>query len=299
METPPTFSAQQLPPIQVPPAYRVRLAAIGEAWRIIWKDVWPWVILMFLLMVSTSIFQVPIQFAIQFSMMPGLMQSGARGSRSPADAFQALDLSPGMLAGLVILGIGVIGIQGFVNTLPQRFTLRKLREWPATVNDMFSFDGASGRVAAWWVLFPLLAGLIPAVLMISAVLASGGFSSRPDNIVLSPVFWIAYGTSILWFLAAQTLFAFVPLLIVDQGLSVVDAARLSAKTLAPHVLPMLGVVYICAALLSVLGVCACYVGFFVTGCLQQATIGVVYNDFFRRVEQPREETASAYPRPQW
>jgi len=239
-----------------------------------------------------------MQFAIQFSMMPGLNQSGARGSQSQANPFQGLDLSPVMFVGLGILGIAMIGIQGFVNTMPQRFTLRKLRGSPATINDMFSFDGTAWRVVFWWSLFPLIAGVVPALLMISAIFGAGGFSLHPENVIFSPVVWLAYGISIVWFLAAQTLFSFVPLLIVDQGLSVVDAAKLSVTTLARHALPMFGVVYICAAFLSGLGACACYVGFFVTGCLQQATIGVVYNDFFRRVEPPREQ-AGSYPRPQW
>ena len=292
METPPTFAAQQMPPLQPAPAFRVRLAAIGEAWQIIWQDVWPWVILMFLLLVATSVVQLPIQFAIQFSMMPRIIQSG----QAPADPFQALNVSLGMIVGFGFLGIVIIAIQGFVTTLPQRFVLRKLRGQPATINDMFSFDGACWRVVLWWLLFPLLAGIVPAALMISAIVGAGGLNSKPEVWILSPVVWIAYPISILCYLSAQSIFAFVPLLIVDQGLSVADAAKLSVKTLGRHVLPMFGVVYLCGAILSGLGACACYIGLFVTGCLQYATLGVVYNDFFRRMEAPREETASWYPR---
>src|SRR5277367_397721 len=98
MQTPPSFSAQQVPPYQAPPAYRVRLAAIGEAWQIIWKDVWPWVILVFLLLVATSVVQVPMQMMFQMGMMSDMMRAGPGGSQPPFDPFKALNITPEMIA---------------------------------------------------------------------------------------------------------------------------------------------------------------------------------------------------------
>lgn len=290
METPPFFAAQTQPQLP-PPSMRVRFDAIREAWGLIWpSDVWPWVIAMIVFM--------GVSYAVQIAMMPIAMATGAlsgpSGSSSSPSSASALGLYIGLNA---LIGLIVMVLQGVICCLPQRLALRKLRGLPATVNDMFSFDGAFPKLALWWLVCPLLYFLLPALVAgigFGSILAAGK-NSDPSALfaILIPLYVIA----IVAALAIQSLFAFVPLLLIDKGLGVVEAAKLSARTLSKHVLPMMGV-YFCAAFVSALGICACGIGFLVTGSIVYATIGVIYNDFFRPGPTEVLAEGSYYPRPQ-
>ena len=291
METPPSSSDLQSPPsprLPPPPALRVRFAAIGEGWSLIRQDMIPWVVAMLLLM--------GVSYGVELLAMPALLaMAPAADAGSPRGSAYTAGYAVGFFAVYSAMFIAIAVLQGVISTLPQRFSLRKLRGQSASVNDMFSLDGAFGRVAAWWLLYPFLFAVIPAVLFGLAVLVGGGISSAPSGLLIAALA-VAYVLTLVSFLVIQSLFALVPLLIVDQQLGVFEAARVSARTLARHLPAMTGV-YFCAAFISALGACACGLGFLVTGSILYATIGVMYNDFFRPAQPLGQEVDSWYPRP--
>jgi len=72
---------------------------------------------------------------------------------------------------------------------------------------------------------------------------------------------------------------FVPLLILDQGMSPIDEVTRSVDTLKPHAWAMFGLVFV-ASLLAGLGACLCGVGVLFTAPIYLVTIGISYNNFF-------------------
>ncbi|MHB8636648.1 MAG: hypothetical protein ACYC96_09265 [Fimbriimonadaceae bacterium] len=287
MQTPPSFSA----PVSgaTPPPMRVRFAAIGEAWNLIRQDWAPWVVAILVLVVAT--------YAAEFVALPALMLVGAASGTTKVGAnAPSATLVIGVVAVYAFTLALVAVVQGLMSTLPQRLALRRLRGESSGLNDLFTLDGAVWTVGLWWLLYPVLTMIVPFVLFAVAALVSGGFSSRANPGLVASSLVVAYVLMIVSFLVIQSLFAFVPLLIIDRRMTVIEAAKLSAKTLGRQ-LPAICGVYFCAMLVSFIGACACGVGFLVTGSILYATIGVIYNDFFRPEAVVSEGSQEWYPRP--
>jgi hypothetical protein len=262
------------------PPGRVRFEAIGEAWRILISDIWTWVVGSLVLLGGSALLIIPVYCWMVVNMI---------GAAAPA-----LQAKPGPIpfpTQLFAQFIGVYVVGGVVLTVAgglwmaamQRLALRKLRGQSATASEFFSLDGHWLRIAGFNLLLPVL--VIPIVFVTMGIFfLAAGLTYR-----VSPAltfFWVVVGYIVVFVesLSLQSLVQFAPLLIIDRKMPITDALALSAKTLWPQLLPMVGV-FFCASVLSVLGEIACGIGLLVTMPIVYITIAVVYNDFFR-VPQP-------------
>jgi len=260
---------------------RIRFDAIGEAWSMVMSDLGNWVVAS--IVVLAIIYALEIVF--QLMILPLTMVLPDSSSKTPADISRAFAFTGVFIGAVGLFSVVITGVQGVTTAWLQRFALIKARGGFPTLGDFFSFDGAIGRVFLWSFLMPLLAGIVVWGIFIAGAVGAGLFASRALDSTGIAILILAgaIGATVAFFI--QAIFAFVPLILIDQKLPIVDAARLSFQTLAPNALPMVGV-YFCAAFLSGLGACLCGIGIIFTLPLLYATIAVMYNDFFRPQRLP-------------
>jgi hypothetical protein len=277
MQVPPTFSEPQS---SFPPPRRVRLAAIGEAWRWYMADVANWILATLLVGIIGAVPYFLIGLVVRLSLVGNL--SSLNPSRITSNNIILI---------LAVAPIGVL-IQLLIVGLQHRAVLQ-VRGVKTEITEMFNLGGMGLQVLLYNIVFFL--ALLP--LQIASALSQN--PADPTAIFQSGHAIVYFGSLFVMFLI-QILFSMTPLLIVDQKLNFGAAIVKNLRTFGPQFLPLAGVI-LCTMLFSFVGMVACCVGVLFTLPVLNVTYGVIYNDFFRATttnDTPIEGDFGAYPRPQ-
>ncbi len=131
-----------------------------------------------------------------------------------------------------------------------RMALNQLRGLPTSPMDVFAFKGQ---------FLPVLLG----------------------TFLFMFITWLGIAFLILPGLILSTLLAFTNLLILDRGMKVDEAMKLSWTVVKPHMWTAMGV-FIVAALASFLGAFACCIGLLITVPIFVMSVAILYERFFRQ-----------------
>lgn len=240
---------------------RVRIDAIGDAWRVMSADWGTWVL------VTLSLIGVSI-----VASMPLIIYSFIRRGMTQADPFAYTPEYYAVAAVCACFSQFLIGVatDAFIY-----FGLRRHRGEFAPFGQAFNFSGRFGAlVAAEAIMSPL------AILALVGGFAVQGTTSgqAPFDRALAMLGGQAGGSLVAAMVFAFA--AFVPLLVLDQGMSPAEAFRTSFQTAGPKIVPIVGLL-IAAGFLSGVGFLACFVGGLFTYPILLLTKAILYHDFFR------------------
>ncbi|CAN5566143.1 hypothetical protein BH11ARM1_BH11ARM1_13430 [soil metagenome] len=250
-QPPPNFAQYPRPQISYGSQYLrqpgIYFEAIGDAWKIISSDLGAWVLFTLVALIVATAISLPLTLA-------GLMfQNG--GSLIPS-ATAANDLGAQLQRQVLGLPFGILnnGLQFTVYGGVFFAALKRVRGEPLAIEGIFAGFKAVVPLAVCGVLLWL-------------------------GVALGMVFLIIPG---LYFGAASI---FAPLLIIDKGMSPVDAMMASWKTLGSSTWMMILLVIV-AYIASIVGFFACCVGLLVTWPIFFVTIALHYHYYF---DQPMDQ----------
>ncbi len=189
-----------------------------------------------------------------------------------ANTFQTGGFSPGLplLSAILMLASYVVsGALGLTMTTGISWIgVQRLRGLSGAFSDIFTVGGAFKQVFGFYCLVHLVVYLPFLALPFASPNALGPVVIGWFGLLL--VAMIAYPR---WML--------VPLVLIDQRVSIGQALSTSAQALKGQYLITFWVMF-CASFLSGLGFIACFVGVLFTAGLVYLTPAVIYHDFFRR-----------------
>lgn len=254
-----------------PPDFRIN--AINEAWLIYKSDFGTWLGGYVIIILISILLQVPGGLYVFWRM-----------STSGEAAANGIDvLAVGLVAGVISAAISGVLHAGYL-----RLAIQKMRLQHEGIAGLFNLNGQGGKIAIWSIVYSL------PLLLISQVYSY--FSSEQTNSA-SPDLGALFGGMLLFFgamvLVALLIFPFflTPMLLVDQKLSITQAASTSWHQVAKMYFRALGF-YIVMAVIGASGVLACGIGIIFTLPLYQLAIAVAYRDNFM---PPLSESSATYP----
>lgn len=240
---------------------RVRIDAIGDAWRVMSADWGTWVLITL------------CQFGVMIvASAPMIIYSFVRRGLNQADPFA---YTPEYYVVAAVCTCFSQFLMGIASDAFVFFGLRRYRGEFAPFGQAFNFSGRFGAlVAAEAILSPL--GLLALV---------GGFAVQNTTSGQAPFdrAMAMSGGQIAGSLVAAVIFAlavFVPLLVLDQGMVPGEAFKTSFQAAGPKFFGIFGLL-IAAGFLSAIGFAACCVGLLFTYPILLITKAVLYHDFFR------------------
>ncbi len=280
MQTPPPFMSPTTP---LPPPHKVRIEAIGDAWRLYMADIGQWilsVLLINLILVVPMFIVVAIMFGSVFSQV-------SAGANRASSQFPAIPVGGLILFFAALIPIVIVG--QLLNTGLQRRALLQARGQAPEFSEVFKLNGMGLQVIIF------AAGLYVAVAILEiAMFALVNPFQSAGTFDISRIF-IVDGVGLV-FGCLQFLIIFAPLIIVDQGLTAWAAVKKSVATFGPQFFPLLGVMILTVILVEC-GALACGIGILFTMPLMYIIYGVIYNDFFRPMPvNVAEQPVNEYPR---
>lgn len=220
------------------PRREIDIAAIGEAWGIVTKNLGPFVLAALVMMF--------LQFAPTMvgSVLGGVVTAGMQNSTDPAVAFTAFGIQT--LVGLPFQLIGA-ALGAVVAGSMVHMAIKAVRGGTPEVGDI----GAGFTTAP--------VSLLVAGFLVGLGTTFGSYLCIIPGLILGG----------LWFLTSP--------FIMDKGVGPLDAMRMSWDVMKDHIV-MAAVIFLLGGIVAALGVCACFVGILVTMPVLYATQAVIYED---------------------
>jgi hypothetical protein len=163
---------------------------------------------------------------------------------------------------------------------------KQRRGQPAEFGDLFKgFDYfKDSLIAALLHMIPVFVLIVPTyvIFYVSLIAMIGASGGQPDPAVVLGFFgfWaIVFVVIVVAMVLISVVFTFAYPLIVDRGLSGMDAVKLSAKAAMANYLGLLGLVLL-TTLLGMVGAMFCYVGAFLIAPITFGALGVAYEQVF-------------------
>lgn len=220
------------------PRREVDIAAIGEAWGIVTKNLGPF-ILAALAMMFLQFAPTLVGSALGSAATIGMQNSTDLGVILTAAGIQTLIGLPFQLVGAALGAViaGSIVLMG----------LKAIRGGTPEVGDI-----GAGFTAA-----PV--SLLVAGLLVNLGTTFGSYLCIIPGLILGG----------LWFLTSP--------IIMDKGVGPIDAMRMSWDVMKDHIV-MSAVIFLLGGIVAVLGVCACGIGILVTMPVLYVTQAIIYED---------------------
>ncbi|MBC8066392.1 MAG: hypothetical protein H7Y17_16290 [Chlorobia bacterium] len=253
-----------------PPDFRIN--AINEAWLIYKSDFGTWLGGYVIIILMSILLQVPAGTYVFWRM--------STSGEAAATGTDVLVVS--LVAGIISSAVSGVLHGGYL-----RLAIQKMRLRHEGIGGLFNLNGQGAKIAIWSVLYSL------PILVISQVYSN--FSSQQTNSA-NPDLGTLFGSMLLFFgamvIVALLIFPFflTPMLLVDQKMSIMQAASRSWQQVAKMYFRALGF-YIVMAIIGASGVLACGIGVIFTLPLYQLAIAVAYRDNFM---PPLSESQTAY-----
>jgi hypothetical protein len=238
MSSPSPYSSPA--PAQPSGAAQIRMAAIGEAWKLCQQQLGMWIAAMLVTWAIAGGISSVVGNVLQ--TMPGF----AHPTPNPKDPWSVF--GPAFFLQIGISSLVQVPVSAFVMGGLLRMALNQLRTGTANVADIFTVTDV----------FPALVGAFFVVMLASYI---------------GMIFCIIPGL----ILGGMLMFA-VPI-VVNQRLSAGEALSLSWNTLKPHALSAALFLFI-AGLASASGILLCCIGILFTSPIFYLAVAVVYRDFF-------------------
>lgn len=244
-----------------PPDFRI--AAINEAWLMFKGDMVTWVVGFLVLLVIVVCVHVPAQMYIVWRV-------ASSNDPSAAKAFDVVAISA--LSGMATAVASGVLMAGYYRIAIQRIRMRY-----EGVGGMFNLNGQGLKVAAFTFLLSIPSMIITAVYTATAPQADGAQTVRELSAIIGPLM-LYLGVICLLSLVLFP-FTLTPLILVDQKLSIGEAAGKSWRAISPMYFRAL-VFYIVASLVASVGVFGCGIGVLFSAPLLPLMLAVVYRDHF-------------------
>jgi hypothetical protein len=246
---------------QGPP--RVRVEAIGEAFTLIMKDLATWLATSLLLLFIIVVIEAPYGYK---AMVFGLENPGMAGMRK-----QQAEMLPYLLA----TTFAYTFVLGVLNAGVLRMAVLKVRRQEASIGDIFRLNGKIGSI----VLAELI--LAPLPLLVGGASSIAIWMSGPNGDLMTASgvgFLLQVGFAILVGVA-QVFFTFVPMLIVDKGMTTKEAFKTSFEAGRKHFWNLFALLFI-AVIVQYAGMIALCIGILFTMPLFYLIRAIIYNDLF-------------------
>jgi hypothetical protein len=256
----------------------VRIEAISDAWTVIRENLGVWLgwALLFLVVYAAC-------FAPYFVGMFSVLFNNPR-----ADQFE---LQARFMPHYVVAILTTIFWTGVANAGLMRMGLRARRGEQLTFGMFFDWNRQGGKVAG----FELIAALVGSLPGVVPVLLQNGMSGSDMVTKSLAMMGLQYGLYVIVGVALLFM-TFVPLLIIDKGISVGEAIKESTGAAARNFWMLLAVLFL-VSMLAGLGICALGVGMIFTYPFYWVTRAIIYDDLFGPDEAPRAPGDFSVPPP--
>lgn len=242
-----------------PPDFRIN--ALNEAWLIYKSDFGLWFGGYFLILIISAVAQAP-------ASVYSFIQTAAHGP--------AVMKSPSVLMVTFLFGLIAAAVSGALHGGYLRLVIQKMRMRHEGFEGLFKANGQGWKLAMWSAIYS--APILFVSTLYNAISSGQADPSNPDLAALLVELVLLFGS----FAVVQLLifpFFLVPLILVDQKLSLAEAAAKSWQIATKMYFRAL-VFYIVVGIVAGSGLVLCGVGIIFTIPMYQLTLAVAYRDCF-------------------